>query len=86
MREDAERWRGPATVIARESQGRFYLSWRGQVVLVAREQMRLATSLEAAAATETARNVAITGEQDDRQFHNVANDEAQPKIKKVRKR
>ena len=54
-RQDAERWRGPATVIARESQGRYYISWRGQVVFVAKEQMRHATSVEAVAAEQVKR-------------------------------
>ena len=34
-REDSARWRGPAVVITKESEGRYYLAWRGQVLLVA---------------------------------------------------
>ena len=85
-RQDHERWRGPATVIARESQGCYYLNWRGPVVFVAKEQMRHAMSLEAAAADQVQKDVSITAESDDRQLRNIVDDGAQPTIKKVKRK
>ena len=84
-RQDSERWRGPATVIARESRGRYYLSWRGQAMLVAEEQVRHATSLEAAAADKVQRDVTTTAELEDKQYHDVSDEHAQPKIKGVKR-
>ena len=43
QRQDALRWRGLATVIARESVGR-YIGWRSRVLLVAKDQIRLANN------------------------------------------
>ncbi len=40
QREDALRWRGPATVIARKSVGRYYVGWRSRVLLVATPSRR----------------------------------------------
>ena len=37
QRQDALRWRGPATVIARESVGRYYIGWRSRVRLLAKD-------------------------------------------------
>ena len=68
QRQDAERWRGPATVIAKEAHTRYYLSWRGQVLLVAREQLRLVTSLEASSAKHVREDVAITAGKDDKRL------------------
>ena len=84
--QDHERWRGPATVIARESQGRYYVSWRGQVLLVAREQLRHATCVEAAATEKVQEDVNVTAERDDRQFKNIVDEDAQPRIKPVKKK
>ena len=33
QRRDASRWSGPATVVAKEAKGRYFLSWRGTVLL-----------------------------------------------------
>ena len=49
QRQDALRWRGLATVIARESVGRYYIGWRFRVLLVATDHIRLATMEEAVA-------------------------------------
>ena len=49
-RVDPHCWRGPATVIARESPGRYYIGWRARVLLVSKDQLRMATAEEAAAA------------------------------------
>ena len=59
-RQDALRWRGPATVIARERFGRYYLGWRFRVLLVAKDQIGLATMEEAAASHSIARDMAMT--------------------------
>ncbi|CAE8613639.1 unnamed protein product, partial [Polarella glacialis] len=47
-RTDPGAWRGPATVITKESSSRYYVSWRGRCLLVAAEQLRLASAEEAA--------------------------------------
>ena len=41
-------WRGPATVLVREGQRRYFVSWRGRALLIAQENMRLATKEELA--------------------------------------
>lgn len=42
LRLGPSRWRGPATVVLREC-GNYYLSWHGKVLLVAQEQIRVAS-------------------------------------------
>jgi hypothetical protein len=51
-RADPHRWRGPATIIAQEGQGKYFVGWRSRVLLVARSQLRLASAEEAAAFSE----------------------------------
>ena len=41
-------WRGPATVLVPEQQKRYFVSWRGRLLLLAQENMRLATPEELA--------------------------------------
>ena len=41
-------WRGPATVITREQNKRYFVSWRGRLLLLAEENLRLATREELA--------------------------------------
>lgn len=60
MRSDPHRWRGPGTVIATESPGRYYLGWRGRILLVARDQLRLATAEETAAADLITQDATLT--------------------------
>ena len=62
QRQDALRWRGPATVIARESIGRYYVGWRSRVSLVAKDQIRLATMEEAAAHDVIGKDMAMTAD------------------------
>ena len=62
QRQDALRWRGPATVIARESVGRYYVGWRSRVLLVAKDQLRLATTEEAAAHEVIGKDMAMTAD------------------------
>ena len=45
-------WRGPATVITREQSKRYFISWRGRLLLLAEENMRLATKEELALTEE----------------------------------
>ena len=61
-RQDAHRWRGPATVIARESVGRYYVGWRSRVLLVAKDQLRLATTEEAAAYELISKDMVLTAD------------------------
>ena len=70
MRQDVHRWRGPATVIARGSQGRYYLGWRGRVLLASKDQLRMATSLECAANDTIAQDAVLTaGEQSETKMY-----------------
>ena len=39
-------WRGPATILTKEQQKRYFISWRGRLLLVAEENLRLATREE----------------------------------------
>eukprot|EP00435_Cladocopium_sp_Y103_P016026 s641_g4.t1 len=39
-------WRGPATVLVKEQQKRYFVSWRGRLLLLAEENLRLATKEE----------------------------------------
>jgi len=61
-RNDPHRWRGPATVVAPDGDSRYFLSWRGKLLLTSRDQLRLATAEEAAAADIIAEDAIITGE------------------------
>lgn len=37
-------WRGPATVVVQEASSRYFVSWRGRLLLLAEENLRLATT------------------------------------------
>lgn len=39
-------WRGPGTILVREQQKRYFVSWRGRLLLLAEENLRLATKEE----------------------------------------
>ena len=41
-------WRGPATVLVKEKNKRYFVSWRGRLLLLAEENLRLATGEELA--------------------------------------
>ena len=41
-------WRGPATILVREGHRRYFASWRGRALLLAQENLRLATKEEMA--------------------------------------
>ena len=41
-------WRGPATIVTREQSKRYFVSWRGRLLLLAEENLRLATREELA--------------------------------------
>ena len=61
LRPDPGRWRGPATVLHQEGDNKYFVSWRGRCLLVAREQCRSASAEEAAAAQWIAKETEITG-------------------------
>ena len=60
QRQDALRWRGGATLVARESFGSYYIGRMSRVLLVAKDQIRLATMEEAAASDSIAKDMAMT--------------------------
>ena len=72
-------------MIARESQGRYHVGWSRQALLVAKEQMRHATSTEAVAVEQVQKDVGITAERDDKQYKDVADENAEPRVKKVKR-
>lgn len=41
-------WRGPGTVLVQEKNKRYFVSWRGRLLLLAEENLRLATAEELA--------------------------------------
>jgi hypothetical protein len=49
QRQDPGRWRGPALIILREKHQRYFVSWHGRLLLLAAENIRPASSEEAAA-------------------------------------
>ena len=61
-RRDAACWRGPATVVARESPGRYYIAWRTKLLLVSKDQLRLATMEETTAFEKIASDMRLVGQ------------------------
>ena len=55
-------WRGPATVITREQSSRYFISWRGRLLLLAEENIRLATKEELALTEEVKDEMVDLGE------------------------
>ena len=55
-------WRGPATVITREQSKRYFVSWRGRLLLLAEENLRLATREELALTEEVRDEMVDLGE------------------------
>ena len=49
-------------MIARENVGRYYVGWRSRVLLVAKDQIRMATMEEAAASDTIAKDLALTAD------------------------
>ena len=49
-------------MIATESVGRYYVGWRSRVLLVAKDQIRMATMEEAAASDTIAKDMALTAD------------------------
>ena len=62
QRQNALRWRGSATVVARESVGRDYVGWWSCVLVVVKAQLRLATTDEAAAHEMNGNDMAMTAD------------------------
>ena len=80
QRRDPHRWRGPATVIAKQSPGRYYVGWRGRVLLTSKDQLRLATVEEAAAAARVKRDVTMAAnDQVDKACHDVTKIQERPR-------
>ena len=75
MRADSLRWRGPATVIAKEGASRYYISWRARILLVAKENLRHASTEECAAAEFIAKDAAMTADQ---QYYEDITDRGKP--------
>jgi len=59
-RQDPHRWRGPATIVSPDGDSRYFVSWRGRVLLTARDQLRLATGEESAAAAAIGEDALLT--------------------------
>ena len=55
-------WRGPATVITKEQGKRYFVSWRGRLLLLAEENLRLATREELALNEEVRDEMVDIGE------------------------
>ena len=47
FKKDGGAWRGPAIVLMRESEQRFFVSWRGRCLLVSTPNLKLASAAEA---------------------------------------
>ena len=79
-----ERWRGPATVIARKGASRYLIAYRAEVLLVAREQMRHALSMGSAAADRIAEDMDMVSQDRDNTYHDIADEDAVPTVTPVR--
>ena len=62
-------------MIVRESVGRYYVGWRSRVLLVAKDQIRMATMEEAAASDTIANDMALTA---DKKYYQDMAGEATP--------
>ena len=65
LRQDLERWKGPATVIAKQGASRHFVAYRAKILLVAREQMRHVTSIENAAADRIVEDMDLVSQDPD---------------------
>ena len=54
-------------------------AYRAWILLVAREQMRHATCLETAAAEDTANDMDLVGQREDKSYHDIADENAEPR-------
>jgi hypothetical protein len=59
-RADPHRWRGPATVVSPDGGGRYFLSWRGKLLLTSVDQLRPATAEESAATAVIGEDAILT--------------------------
>ena len=86
LRQDPEWWRGPATVIAKQGASRYFVAYRAIVLLIAREQMRHATSIENAAAERIVDDMDQVSPDPDRSrtYQDVTDEDAQPPIAPLR--
>ena len=84
-RQDPERWRGPASVIARGGPGSIRLVVGAQSFSVANEQMRCATSWRTAAREVISADLSLTAAQrNDRSYRDVSGETAKPAIHKTK--
>ena len=69
---------GSATLVARRGSNRHYIAYRANILLVAREQMRDATSMEAAAVDHIAGEMELVSQYEDNTYHDIADDRCDP--------
>lgn len=86
LRQDPERWRGPATVIAKQGASRYFVAYRAEVLLIVREQMQRSSSIENAAAERIVDDMDFVSQDPDRSrtYQYVADEDAQPPIAPLR--
>ena len=80
LRNGFERWRGPATAIAKQGASRYFVAYRSKILLIAREQMRHATNLEHAAAERITDDMDLVTQDPDRSgtYQDVTDEDVRP--------
>ena len=73
LRRDAGACRGPAMILQKDK-GNYFVSWRGQVLLVSERQIRIASVEEAAAAGHIAKDLNLTADNVDEQDEKMYED------------
>ena len=80
----ARRDGGGQRLIARQGAGRYFIAYRAKVLLVAREQMRRATSMVDAAADRIAEDMDLVSQDRDKTYHDIADEDAVPTVTRMR--
>ena len=63
-------------MVARQGASRYFIAYRAKVLLVVREQMRHATSMENAAADRIAEDMDLVAQDGEKTYHYIADEDA----------
>ena len=67
-------------MVARQGASRYFIAYRAKVLLVAREQMRHATSMENAAVDRIAEDMDLVAQDGEKAYHDIADEDAVPTV------
>ena len=71
-------------MVARQGASRYFIAYRAKVLLVAREQMRHATSTENAVVDRIAEDIGLVSQDRDKTYHDIADEDADPTVAPMR--